>query len=71
MYSISQTTKDQLTTTLYEASIIIASIPESLFDEEMKKIVEIVLHDAKNQITLLDNLKEPEINDSSEFHQMD
>jgi hypothetical protein len=37
----------------------------------MKKIVEIVLHDAKNQITLLDNLKEPEINDSSEFHQMD
>ena len=71
MYSISQTTKEQLTTTMYNASVIIASIPESLFDKEMKKLVENVLHDAKNQINLLDNLKKPEINDSSEFHIMD
>lgn len=71
MYSISQTTKEQLTTTMYNASVIIASIPESLFDKQMKKLVENVLHDAKNQINLLDNLKKPEINDSSEFHQMD
>jgi hypothetical protein len=71
MYSISEQTKNQLSQVLYEASIIISSIPESLFDEEMKKIVDIVLHDAKNQINFLDNLKEPEINDPSEFHIMD
>ena len=71
MYSISQTTKEQLTTTMYNASVIIASIPESLFDEEMKKLVENVLHDAKNQISLLDNLKKLKFNDSSEFYQMD
>ena len=52
MYSISQTTKEQLTTTMYNASVIIASIPESLFDKQMKKLVENVLHDAKNQINL-------------------
>ena len=71
MYSISQTTKEQLTTTMYNASVIIASIPESLFDKEMKKLVENVLHDAKNQISLLDNLKKLKFNDSSEFYQMD
>ena len=71
MYSISQTTKEQLTTTMYNASVIIALIPESFFDKKLKKLVENVLHDAKNQINLLDNLKKPEINDSSEFHQMD
>ena len=71
MYSISQTTKEQLTTTMYNASVIIASIPESLFDKEMKKLVENVLHDAKNQINLLDNLKKLKFNDSSEFYQMD
>ena len=71
MYSISQTTKEQLTTTMYNASVIIASIPESLFDKEMKKLVENVLHDAKNQISLLDNLKKLKFNDLSEFYQMD
>ena len=71
MYSITQTTKEQLTTTMYNASVIIASIPESLFDEEMKKLVENVLHDAKNQISLLDNLKKLKFNDLSEFYQMD
>jgi uncharacterized protein YaaR (DUF327 family) len=71
MYSISQTTKEQLTTTMYNASVIIALIPESFFDKKLKKLVENVLHDAKNQINLLDNLIATQEFDSREFHQMD
>jgi len=71
MYSITQETKNLISTNLYEASIVIASIPEELIDEEMKKIIEIILHNTKNNINLLDNLIATQELDSREFHQMD
>jgi len=71
MYSITQETKNLISTNLYEASIVIASIPEELIDEEMKKIIEIILHNTKNNLNLLDNLIATQEFDSSEFHQMD
>jgi hypothetical protein len=71
MYSISQETKDQLSKNIFEASMIIASIPDEIINKEMREIIDVILYVSKSNISFLDNLKEVEVVDPSEFHQMD
>jgi hypothetical protein len=71
MYSISQETKDQLSKNIFEASMIIASIPDEIINKEMREIIDVILYVSKSNISFLDNLKEVEVVDPTEFHQMD
>ena len=71
MYSISQETKNQLSKNIFEASMIIASIPDEIINKEMREIIDVILYVSKSNISFLDNLKEVEVVDPSEFHQMD
>ena len=71
MYKISKEKKDQLSKNIFEASMIIASIPDEIINKEMRKIIDVILYVSKNNMSFLDNLKEEEIIDPSEFHQMD
>jgi hypothetical protein len=71
MYSISQETKNQLSKNIFEASMIIASIPDEIINKEMREIIDVILYVSKSNISFLDNLKEVEVVDPTEFHQMD
>lgn len=71
MYKISKEKKDQLSKNIFEASMIIASIPDEIINKEMREIIDVILYVSKNNMSFLDNLKEEEIIDPSEFHQMD
>ena len=62
---------ERIKATGHQNAIFPLLIPESFFDKKLKKLVENVLHDAKNQINLLDNLIATQEFDSREFHQMD
>jgi hypothetical protein len=71
MYSISKETKNQLSRNIFEASMIIASIPDEIINKEMRETIDVILYVSKSNISFLDNLKEVEVVDPSEFHQMD
>lgn len=71
MYTINETKREELTDCLFQQSMLIASIPEQIIDEQMKEIIQKVLFQSQQNINFLKNLQASKEIDIRDFHQMD
>ncbi len=71
MYTLNPTTKQNIEETLYEAGMLLSSIPNELLTPEMQEKVDIAIYNCSLHWQTLGRLKQIEEIDIREFHQMD
>ena len=71
MYNLNPKTKEKIQETLFEAGLLLSSIPEELLTTEMWEKVQDTIHNCLYDYQFLNTLKEVEEIDIREFHQMD
>jgi hypothetical protein len=74
MYTINTLTKESMHETMFEAALLLSSIPAELLTDEMKEKVDKTIWDLTHHLATLTQLKQvkkDEVIDIREFHEMD
>jgi len=71
MYTLNNNTKKSIQETMFEASLLLASIPNEILTAEMQEKVDRVIWDLTENGAILNRMQPIEEIDMSEFHTMD